>query len=921
MSDAALAKTNRLARKAKAAKRKIASFESRFGPAHQVLLYQAAFPLALTPDLLYRLWASFQRDINGQFLNIPWVAVSDILLSDICEEVGQEIYEMDTLVRDELLKRLQDSASFGQRRIQELSDFLLEYVQQHLNSNDLDIRDFAQAQRWTVLAYTKPTLAARELALTFQMLSQQAAAQGQQNPPELIRMAAVVDALAEPLAETDSAALLAYARSMNSLAKGNHQQAATQLAQIAESGRVHIAGVTIPLPKGIEAYSDQLKPSVAVDYSGQNLRGRSFRGRDLTGANFSNANLHSADFTQATLVDADFSQAKTGLQRRWAALLIFSSILLSVLSGLAATGAGFLGGLGIGEFFYSRSLEEADPTFQYVLLAGFVCFLVLCITTFKRKLTVDWSAGILAMYGTSLMIALLQSSTSMAPLYGVRGRLYAIASAAIAWLLVIALAKVTTGKLRSRTTAWIGGATGLSLVLVLWRDESEVPYTLMLLALLLIASALAIGIAWSANRTESLSISAAKAGIFSIVVALISSAVFIGLFGLFVASDWLWAIAFVVFTAVLALTTTVPFVIAGLSSLQGALVGTLVAPTILVATFILPETLFTEQTLLSDFSVTIRILFITIGTIVLLAWATTIVIAVAVNLAWVEAENKAIALGLTSLCLLPPMLCGMYISYLINQKWLRAIEGMEPVDFAIATISGILIATLVLSLGTYIGWRSLQNDPKLLAIRTLASTFAAKGGTSFRKANLTHANFTEATLKSADFTNATLTNTCWFHTQKLNYACFTGNTLQQPQIQQLAATAIGQAQNFDHLNLQGIRLQQASLTDASFIGTNLQRANLKDADLSRAQLIQTQLQQADLFGTCLTGAFIQDIQITVETKLRGVECQYIFTRLPTPDNPDPGRIPTDHRQIFRPGEFAQYARQTFLPGSSATAKR
>jgi hypothetical protein len=42
--------------------RRIEAFHQRFGEAHLDFAYHAAFPLALTPDLLYRLWANFQRD-------------------------------------------------------------------------------------------------------------------------------------------------------------------------------------------------------------------------------------------------------------------------------------------------------------------------------------------------------------------------------------------------------------------------------------------------------------------------------------------------------------------------------------------------------------------------------------------------------------------------------------------------------------------------------------------------------------------------------------------------------------------------------------------------------------------------------------------------------------------------------------------
>ncbi|MHC5718963.1 MAG: pentapeptide repeat-containing protein, partial [Nostoc sp.] len=73
---------------------------------------------------------------------------------------------------------------------------------------------------------------------------------------------------------------------------------------------------------------------MALDFSGQNLRGRNFKGRkDLAGANFSYADIRGANFTNANLRGANFSHAKAGLQRRWAIFLVLISWLLSGLSG------------------------------------------------------------------------------------------------------------------------------------------------------------------------------------------------------------------------------------------------------------------------------------------------------------------------------------------------------------------------------------------------------------------------------------------------------------------------------------------------------------------------------------------------------------------------------------------------------------
>jgi hypothetical protein len=227
------------------AHRRIESFGKRFGEAHLYLAYHAAFPLALTPDLLYRLWANFQRDIHGQVIGIPWIAVADLLLSSLCDEVGHELYEMDAAVRNVLLSRLKEDENFGQQRINELSAFLLDYVQQQLHSDDPDIQDFAQAQQWTALAYTQPGKAARELALSFSKLNYS-------DKAELIRMASLTETLAEPLSK-EFKPLLVYARGMANFARGAIEAAATQLQEVLEVGNIiGVAGISLPIPEPIK---------------------------------------------------------------------------------------------------------------------------------------------------------------------------------------------------------------------------------------------------------------------------------------------------------------------------------------------------------------------------------------------------------------------------------------------------------------------------------------------------------------------------------------------------------------------------------------------------------------------------------------------------------------------------------------------
>ncbi len=188
-------------------RKRIEAFERRFGRTHLIFACHGAFPLALTPDLLYKLWANFQRDIHGKVLGIPWVAVADLLLSSLCDEVGRELYEMDTAVRNSLLNRLKEDENFGQLRINELSDFLLVYVRQQLQSNDQEVRDFAQAQRWTALAYLRPNEAAQELRSALERTYK--------DKSEQMRLVSLIETFVEPLAEFKP--LLVYARKIGDI--------------------------------------------------------------------------------------------------------------------------------------------------------------------------------------------------------------------------------------------------------------------------------------------------------------------------------------------------------------------------------------------------------------------------------------------------------------------------------------------------------------------------------------------------------------------------------------------------------------------------------------------------------------------------------------------------------------------------------
>jgi uncharacterized protein YjbI with pentapeptide repeats len=230
----------------------------------------------------------------------------------------------------------------------------------------------------------------------------------------------------------------------------------------------------------------------------------------------------------------------------------------------------------------------------------------------------------------------------------------------------------------------------------------------------------------------------------------------------------------------------------------------------------------------------------------------------------------------------------------------------DKFSFGAVTLDG---AGTLLSI--YVGWRAIKGDEKYSLIRKIAIAFAVSGGTSFRNANLTDANFTAATLKNTDFTKANLTRTCFHKTKKL-YLVRPGTTyLQKAQVVSVLVTGQGLDLNFDREDLRGVNFKDLNLVDATFIGADLSHANLQDADLTRAKLVQTQLDGTDFTGATLTGAFIEDWNITTDTKFDGVRCEYIYMRLPTLDNPDPHCKPDNRQEVFADGEFGDFIKPIF----------
>ncbi|MEM7374264.1 MAG: caspase family protein [Bacteroidota bacterium] len=153
-----------------------------YGEGHWILLCHAAFPVLITPDLLYKIWMNFSaypsREPAAELSHtIPYVAVSDLLLSSICEEVGFEQFEIPANIRFALLEWLTQDHRFCDPmpedgsappedrldRVSELAEFLSAYLEDSFNGSDPQSEAFREAQKWAITSYFQPDTAIRNM--------------------------------------------------------------------------------------------------------------------------------------------------------------------------------------------------------------------------------------------------------------------------------------------------------------------------------------------------------------------------------------------------------------------------------------------------------------------------------------------------------------------------------------------------------------------------------------------------------------------------------------------------------------------------------------------------------------------------------------------------------------------------------------
>jgi uncharacterized protein YjbI with pentapeptide repeats len=231
-----------------------------------------------------------------------------------------------------------------------------------------------------------------------------------------------------------------------------------------------------------------------------------------------------------------------------------------------------------------------------------------------------------------------------------------------------------------------------------------------------------------------------------------------------------------------------------------------------------------------------------------------------------------------------------------------AVAGAVTVTVAVAVAGAAAGAGSIV--GIYIAWRALAGDEKHAFVRKIAIAFTATGGTSFRNADLTDANFTEATLKSTDFRTANLTRTCFRKTEKLDRARVGNSILADTRVRELLITGNGYKKSYVGADLQGANLTGVNLNEANLKQANLNEATLHQANLEFANLTETQALATDFTAAYFTGAYLEAWNIDANTKLDRVDCRFVYLlEYPKPGTDDRERRPHHINKCFEPGDF------------------
>jgi uncharacterized protein YjbI with pentapeptide repeats/uncharacterized protein (DUF697 family) len=204
------------------------------------------------------------------------------------------------------------------------------------------------------------------------------------------------------------------------------------------------------------------------------------------------------------------------------------------------------------------------------------------------------------------------------------------------------------------------------------------------------------------------------------------------------------------------------------------------------------------------------------------------------------------------------------------------------------------MALLPVFLGIGLAWRALGEDERYRPIQQLAVALVALGGTRFRHATATDADFSQAHLGGSDWRRATLLRTRWTGSHHLERAWFGPSILRSPSVRRLLVTGQGRQQSWAEAELHGAYLAGADLTGADLRDADLSQATLQGALLEQADLTRAHAIGTDFRAARMTAARLDQWDIDASTRLEEVDCRYVYLGDRTPAQGD-----------WQPGDFTR----------------
>ena len=141
----------------KSALRYIKSFEQKYGEESLQLACHAALPVVINADLVHLLRINFFLD---QPKSLTYTSEADLLLSSLCHDIGDGLYEIAPNIRNVLLQRMVREHS--QERIHDLATLLWQYNERYAPWTDRP--ELERAQQLTALNFLDPLKAKQWLA-------------------------------------------------------------------------------------------------------------------------------------------------------------------------------------------------------------------------------------------------------------------------------------------------------------------------------------------------------------------------------------------------------------------------------------------------------------------------------------------------------------------------------------------------------------------------------------------------------------------------------------------------------------------------------------------------------------------------------------------------------------------------------------